>query len=91
VVAPPVAAVEAARVVAVEVAHPEIQVCLAGLDDEVVVVPHQAVAVDPPAVASRDTREEVQEDEAVLCVVVDEHAAVAARRDVVVRPGEDRS
>jgi hypothetical protein len=91
VIAPLVAAVEAARVVAVEIAHAEIQVCLASFHDEVVVIAHQAVAMNPPAIAPGDAREQVQEDDAVLCVVVDEHAAVAARRDVVVRPREDRS
>jgi len=91
VVAPLVAAVEAPRVVAVQVAHPEIQVCLPGLDDQVVVVAHQAVAVDSPAIAAGDACKEVQEDDAVFCVVEDEHAAVAARRDVVVSPGEDGS
>jgi hypothetical protein len=85
------AAVEAARVVAVQVAHPEIQVRLAGFHDEVVVVAHQAVAVDPPPIAARYAREQVQEDDAVLAVAVDRHAGVAARCDVVVRPGEDRS
>jgi len=91
VVAALMAAVEAARVVAVQVAHPEIQVGLAGFHDEVVVVAHQAVAVDPPAIATGDAGEQVQEDDAVLAVAVDRHAGVAARRDVVVRPGEDRS
>ncbi len=62
------AAVEAARVVTVQVAHPEIQVCLAGLDDEVVVVAHQTVAMDPPAISAGDAREQVQEDDAVLAV-----------------------
>ena len=84
------AAVEAARVVPVQVAHPEIEVCLARFHNEVVVVAHQAVAVNPPAVAARDAREQMQEDHAVLAVAVDRHAGVAARRDVVVRPGEDR-
>jgi hypothetical protein len=91
VVASLVPAVEAARVVAVQVAHPEIQVWLAGLDDEVVVIAHQAIAVDPPAVTAGDAREQVQEDNAILAVAIDRHAAVAARRDVVVGPGEDWS
>jgi hypothetical protein len=91
VIAPLVATVEAARIVAVEIAHPEIQVCLARFHDEVVVVAHQAVAVNPPAIAAGHAREQVQEDDAVRTVAVDRHAGVAARRDVVVRPGEDRS
>jgi hypothetical protein len=73
VVAPLVAAVEAACVVPVQVAHAEIQVCLAGFHDEVVVVAHQAVAMNPPAIAAGDAREQVQEDDPVLAVAVDRH------------------
>jgi hypothetical protein len=91
VVAPLVTAVEAPRIVAVQVAHPEIQVRLAGLHDKVVVVAHQAVAVDPPPVAPRDAGEQVQEDDPIILVSVDRHARVPARRDVVVRAGKDRS
>jgi hypothetical protein len=87
VVTATVEGVESAGVVAVEVAHPGGEVCLPRLDDEVIVVAHQAARVQPPAVAPDDAAELVQEDAAVVVVQEAELFVVAAGRDVVPRTG----
>lgn len=50
----PVAAIEVPRVVALEVAHAGAQVRIAGADDQVQVVRHQAVGKDLPVVSLSD-------------------------------------
>jgi hypothetical protein len=89
VVLPAVPGVERARVLAVQVAHPVREIRERCLDDEVVVVPHQAADVEPPAVAAADAREDVEERQPVGVVAEDRRVVVALRRDVVVRAGLD--
>jgi hypothetical protein len=76
-----VALVEGARVASVQVAHAARQVRFGGLDDQVVVVPHQAPRVDTPAVAALDSAQEVEEHVAI--------GLVADDRGPVVSPGGD--
>jgi hypothetical protein len=85
VVAPPVAFVEGAGIGAVEIAHAVREVGLRSLDDQVVVVSHQAADVDAPAVAPPDATQDVEEDDAIPVVHDDRRLVVPARRDVVVR------
>ena len=87
VVASAMPLVELARVAAVEIPHTFGQVRLRRLDDEVVVVPHQAACMDPPAVAALDACEDPEEERAVSVVANDRHAVVPARADVVQRTG----
>jgi hypothetical protein len=83
VVAAPVPVVEGAGVGAVEVAHAVRKVRLRRFEDEVVVVPHQALRVQAPAVPALDAAEDVEEDGAVGGVEDDRRAVVPARTDVV--------
>jgi hypothetical protein len=88
VVAAPVALVEGPRVGAVQVAHAVGEVRRRRLDDEVVVVSHQA-AVDAPAVTAFDAPEDVGPDDPVPVVQDDRELVVPACRDVVDRAGRE--
>ena len=79
-----VAVVESPGVGAVEVAHAGGQVRLGGLDDEVVVVSHQAPGVDAPVIAVLHAAKEVDEGGTVAVIGGDWPPVVAASRDVVV-------
>jgi hypothetical protein len=61
VVAAPVAVVEGACVGAVQVTHAVGEVGQRRLDDEVVVIAHEAADVDPPAITAPDTVEDREE------------------------------
>ena len=84
---PFVALVEGAGVGAVQVSHPVGEVRQRGLDEEVVVVPHQAAHVSAPAVAPFDPAQDVEEDDPVSIVHDDRRVVVAADPDVVVGAG----
>jgi hypothetical protein len=79
-----VAVVESPGVGAVKVAHAGGQVRLGGLDDEVVVVSHQAPGVDAPVIAALHAAQDVDEGGAVAVIGGDWPPVVAASRDVVV-------
>src|SRR6266540_606418 len=87
VVAASVDRVEGAGVLAVEIAHAGREIRLWRLDDEVVVVAHQAASVEAPAVPARHAAKLVEEDAAVVVVQEAELLVVAARGDVVPRAG----
>ena len=87
VVAAPVALVEGPRVGAVQVPHAVGEVRRRRLDDEVVVVSHQAADVDAPAVTAFDAPEDVGPDDPVPVVQDDRELVVPACRDVVSRAG----
>jgi len=82
-----VALVEGAGVAAVEVAHAVGEVRDRRLDEQVVVVSHQAAHVQPPAVAALDASQDVDEDGPVPGVAEDRRLVVPARADVVVGAG----
>jgi hypothetical protein len=75
--------VESSGVGAVQVAHALVEVGERRLDEEVVVVPHQAPHVHPPLVALLDPPKDVQEDHPVFVVAHDRHVVVPTRSDVV--------
>jgi hypothetical protein len=83
--------VEGLGVAAVEVLHPGGQVGAGALDDEVVVVAHQAEAVHVPSVAAGDPLQEREEELAVEVVAVDRAAVDAARGQVVDPVGEEEA
>jgi hypothetical protein len=83
VILPFVAFVEGAGVAAVQVPHPVSEVRQRGLDEEVVVVPHQAAHVRAPAVAPFDPAQDVEENDPVGIVYDDRRVVVAADPDVV--------
>ena len=83
VILPLVAFVECASVAAVQVPHPVGEVRQRGLDEEVVVVPHQAAHVRAPAVALFDPAQDVEENDPVAIVHDDRRVVVAADPDVV--------
>ena len=81
------ALVEGTGVGAVQVTHAIREVRRRRLDDEVIVVAHQAPDVDAPLVAVADAVQDVEEDDPVGVVEDDRVTVVAARCDVVVRAG----
>jgi hypothetical protein len=87
VILPLVALVEGACVASVEVAHPLGEVRHGGLDEEVVVVAHQAAHVSPPAVTPFDPAQDVEENDPVSIVEHDRCVVVAPNPDVVVGAG----
>ena len=82
-----VALVEGAGIGPVEVPHSLVEVRRRRLDQEVVVVTHQAAHVHPPAVAPLDPPENVEEDDPVLAVEHDRRVVVPAAPDVVTGAG----
>jgi hypothetical protein len=87
VILPFVPFVEGAGVAAVQVAHPVGEVRQRSLDEEVVVIAHQAAHVRAPAVAPFDPAQDVEEDDPVSVVQHDRRVVVATDPDVVVRTG----
>jgi hypothetical protein len=85
VVLPAVTGVEGFRVLAVEVAHPVGEVGGGRLDEQVVVVAHEAPDVEAPAVSPLDPPQDVDEGSAIAGVAEDRRVVVALRSDVVVR------
>jgi len=78
-----VAGVEALRVASVQVAHAVREIGLGRLDDQVIVVAHQAADVHEPPVAPRDAPDQVDEERTVVVVQEDRAAVVPPCRDVV--------
>jgi hypothetical protein len=87
VILPSVALIECPGVAAVQVPHSLVEVRQRGLDQQVVVVTHQAPHVSAPAVAPFDPAQDVEEDDPVSIVHHDRCVVVAADPDVVVRAG----
>jgi hypothetical protein len=87
VILPLVAFVEGPGVAAVQVTHPVGEVRQRCLDEQVVVVTHQAAHVSAPAVAPFDSAQDVEEDDPVSIVQHDRRVVVAADPDVVERAG----
>ncbi len=86
-----VALVEGARVASVQVAHAARQVRFGGLDDQVIVVPHQAPRVDTPAVAALNPAQELEEHDAIGVVADDRGPVVSPGGDVVEGAGFENS
>jgi len=84
VVLPLVAFVEGAGVAPVQVPHPIGKVRQGRLDEEVIVVAHEAPHVSAPAVAPLDPPEDVEEDDPISIVEHDRRMVVAPDPDVVV-------
>jgi hypothetical protein len=80
-----VALVESARVPAVEVTHAVGEVRLGRLDEQVIVVAHQAARVKAPTIALHHAVQETDEEGAVIVVDDDRRLVVPPRRDVVQR------
>jgi hypothetical protein len=86
-----VARVEPLRVAAVEALEARRQLRDRGLEDEVVVVRHQAGGVHAPVVLADDDAEEPKEDAAVVVIAVDRDPPGPTRRHVEEPVGEDVS
>jgi hypothetical protein len=91
VVSAAVALVEGAGVASVQVAHAAGQVRFGGLDDQVIVVFHQAPRVDTPAVALLDPAQEVEEHDSIGVVADDRGPVVPPGGDVVEGAGFENS
>jgi hypothetical protein len=87
VVLPSVPFIECPGVTAVQVPHSLVEVRQRGLDEQVVVVTHQAAHVSAPAVAPFDPAQDVEEDDPVSIVHHDRRVVVATDPNVVVRAG----
>jgi hypothetical protein len=83
--------VECPGVDAVQVPHAQVEIGLGRLDEEVVVVPHQAADVHPPPVAPLDAPQDVQEDDPVRVVAHDRPVVVPPGHDVVAGAGAEVS
>jgi hypothetical protein len=81
--------VEGLRVVPVEALEAGRELLHGRLDDEVVVVRHQAERMELPVVPPDDHAEEPEEEVAVVVVAIDRDPPGAARGDVEVAVGED--
>ncbi len=79
----PVLLVERLRIAAVQQLHPGGKLRPVALDDEVVMVAHQAKAVHPPPVAAHCDSEQSEEVQPVEIVPVDPAAVHSARAHVV--------
>jgi hypothetical protein len=84
-----VSSVEALGVAAVEALEACRHLCDGRLDDEVVVVRHQAKGVQAPVVLPDDRAEQPEERAAVVLVAVDPDLSGAPRGDVEEAVGED--
>jgi hypothetical protein len=83
--------VEALRMRPAQVLDAGGELGLRRLEDEVVVVAHQAEGVDPPVVAIDGAAEEAEERESVLVVAHDRRAVDPARRHVEEAVGQSRT
>jgi len=83
--------IEGTGVAAVQVPHPVGEVRKGSLDEEVVVVPHQAAHVSTPAVASFDPAQDVEEDDPVSIVQHDRRVVVTPDPDVVIGTGGEET
>jgi hypothetical protein len=83
------ALVEGTGVGPVQVPHSLVEVRGGRLDEEVVVVAHEAAHVHPPSVAALDPPEDVEEDNPILGVAHDRRVVVPAAPDVVARAGSE--
>jgi hypothetical protein len=83
---PPVPAIEALGVEAIELTHALRQVGLGGIDKEMVVVGHQTVGMAPPAVAVDHFAKHIEESARIGVVQKDRGAGVPARGHVVEGP-----
>src|SRR5256885_12694815 len=83
--------VEGPGVGSVQVPHALVEVGRRGLDEQVVVVAHQAADVHPPPVAAFHPPENVREDDPIFQVERDRRLVVAAGPDVVAGAGEDEA
>jgi hypothetical protein len=83
--------VEGTGIAAVQVPHPVGEVRKGSLDEEVVVVPHQAAHVSTPPVAPLDPAQDVEEDDPVSIVQHDRRVVVTSDPDVVVRAGGEET
>jgi hypothetical protein len=83
-VLPLVALVEGTGIGAVQIPHPIGEVREWGLDQQVIVIAHQAAHVSEPAVAPFDPAQDVEEDDPVAIVEDDRRVVVAPDPDVVI-------
>jgi hypothetical protein len=88
---PAVAGVEARRVPPVQPLHALGERRLAALDDQVEMVAHQAVDVQLPGEALRDSQQELHEVAAIVVVHEDQSPVDSARGEVVHAVREGRA
>ena len=88
VILPSVPLVEGTGVAAVQIPHPLVEVRQRGLDEQVVVVPHQAIGPNEPLVADTGLCEQRQEVRVLASVCVEILATDTAIHQVVDGAGE---
>jgi len=77
--------IEALGVHPVQMSHPTGQIGIGSLDEQMVVVLHQAVGVTSPVESSNDVPENLQKGEPILVVEKDRLSRIPASRDVIHR------
>jgi len=77
------APVEALRVDLIEPRHASCQIGLGGFNEELVVIGHQAVCVESPALLCDLAAEEIKKRCAVAIIAKDVLARISARGDVI--------
>jgi len=80
---PTVESIEQLRVHAVQLPHAESQIAVRRLDEEMIMVVHEAVGMTDPIVAFVHVLKGVQEPDAVLVAFEDRLPLITARSDVV--------
>jgi hypothetical protein len=86
-----VACVEPLGIAAVQALESRRKLRHGRLDDEVVVIRHQAEGMEAPVVLAHDRREQAQEEAPVVVVAIDRDLPGPTRRHVKVAVGEDVS
>ena len=81
-----VPAIEVLRVGAAQLPHGARQVGVRGRDQQMVVVAHEHISMQPQAMAMNDAGQALQEARAIALIAVDRLALITARRDVVEGP-----
>jgi len=79
--------VEGLGVNPVQLPHPDRQIPLRGLDEQMVMIFHEAVGVTEPVVASIHLVQEIQEGLPVLIIDEDGSPFVSSTGEVIDRPG----
>lgn len=82
---PVMSAVEALGVHPIQLSHPTGQIGVGSLDEQMVVVLHQAVGVTSPVESSNDVPENLQKGKPILVVEKDRLSRIPASRDVIHR------
>src|SRR5512133_3811920 len=81
------AGVEVRRILAIQSLHTAGQVRVRRLNEQMEMVSHEAIGMDPPAVAAHDSIADLEEPPPIVVILVDRLSPVPASGDVIDAPG----